>query len=322
VNVLLVRADGIGDALACAPLVAALRDAGHTVGAVLGTANAAIYAKRAFSRVHVLERIAWPRHGSTPASRARALAELRAERYDAALIASEEVDAYTLPRDAGIARRVGFVNGVEKPLKSLWARATLTSAVVRPASARRARRHEVEALFALGAGLHGERVPTRALRRLRPLVLDDDVAPHGAVVVQASSKLEAYGLGREGFAAIVRALAAHGLRVLVVGEDAAFAGAVAEASGARSELGLDVVAWKARIAGARALVTPDSGAAHVAGMLGIPTVDCFPLGDATAFDIARWRPWAAPARTFVLDPTRRVVAIAAALARAVADLAA
>jgi hypothetical protein len=37
--VLLVRLDGIGDALVCAPLVAALRDAGHELGAVFSTRN-------------------------------------------------------------------------------------------------------------------------------------------------------------------------------------------------------------------------------------------------------------------------------------------
>ena len=47
------------------------------------------------------------------------------------------------------------------------------------------------------------------------------------------------------------------------------------------------------IGGARPVVTADTGAAHVAGMLGVPVVDCFPERDAPA-QIARWRPWAAP----------------------------
>ena len=39
-KLLLVRTDGVGDALVCAPLLAALRDAGHEVGALLSTRNA------------------------------------------------------------------------------------------------------------------------------------------------------------------------------------------------------------------------------------------------------------------------------------------
>jgi ADP-heptose:LPS heptosyltransferase len=65
VKILLVRGDGIGDALVCAPLVAALRDAGHEIGALLSTRNRYAFAERTFARVHVLERIPWPRHGST-----------------------------------------------------------------------------------------------------------------------------------------------------------------------------------------------------------------------------------------------------------------
>jgi ADP-heptose:LPS heptosyltransferase len=72
-RILLVRLDGIGDALVCAPLVAALRDAGHELGALLTTRNQTVFAERAFERVHAVERIPWPRHGATPESRARAL---------------------------------------------------------------------------------------------------------------------------------------------------------------------------------------------------------------------------------------------------------
>jgi len=44
VRVLLVRLDGIGDAAVCAPLLLALRDAGHEVGAALTTRNAGLFA--------------------------------------------------------------------------------------------------------------------------------------------------------------------------------------------------------------------------------------------------------------------------------------
>jgi ADP-heptose:LPS heptosyltransferase len=320
VNVLLVRADGIGDALACTPLIAALRDAGHVVGAVLGPNNRAIFAQRTLSAVHVLERIAWPRHGSTAASRRPALAQARAAGYDVALVASEELDAFAFAKDAGIERRVGYVNGFEKPFKTLRVRALLTKALVRPASAAGAREHEVETLFRLGAGLSGEPGPTRDPARLRPLLLDEPVAAHGAIVLQVSCKLAREGLDLPAYAALAMELRARGHRVLVVGDDAQAADAVARQSGAETRTALSLEDWKGCIAGARALVTPDSGAAHVAGMLGVPCVDCFPPGRATAQDVVRWRPWAAPARTVVLDPARERSVLGAQIARAVLEL--
>lgn len=317
---LLVRADGIGDALACTPLIAALRDAGHTVGAILGPSNGAIFARHTFSAVHVLERIAWPRHGSTPESRSSALAQVKAAGYDVALVASEELDAYAFASEAGIERRVGYVNGFAKPFKTLRVRALLTKALVRPASASAAREHEVETLFRLGAGLSSETVPIRDAARLRPLVLDEPVAAHGAIVLQISRKLAREGLDLAAYAALATELGTRGHRVLAVGEDAADVAEVARESGAEARSALSVEDWKAAIAGARALVTPDSGAAHVAGMLGVPCVDCFPPGRTTSFDIVRWRPWAAPQRTLVLDPAREPGAVRAQIFAALLEL--
>lgn len=323
---LLVRADGIGDALVCAPLLAALQAAGHAVGAVLGMANRTIFAGGALARVHALDRVPWPAHGSTPASRAQALGEVRAARYDVAIVASEEIEAYTFARDAGIAARVGFVNGWSKPLKSLQVRTLLTRAIVRPASATRAREHEVETLFRLGAGFVTERMPTRDVARLRALVLDPDAAePHLAndvrpIVVQATAKFVAAGLDRAAFVACARRLRARGDDVLVVGDDARLLAEIARASDARSAGLCDVATWKRTIAGARALVTGDSGAAHIAGMTGVPTVDAFAPGAATAYDIRRWSPWAAPYRALVLDPSRPAEATGRALVTALDEV--
>lgn len=315
-----MRADGIGDALACAPLVAALRDAGHELGAVLGLGNRDVFAARTFARVHVLERIPWPRHGSTPETRRVALAEARAARYDAALVASEEPDAYRFAAEAGIAERTGFVNGWEKPLKTLALGRLLTQQVVRAASAARATEHEVETLFRLGAAYVAETAPTRDVGRLRELVLDDAPAPQRFVAVQVTPKLADAGLGSDAYAALARDLGERGHVVRLFGDDAALVDAVARASGAADASGLSTSAWKAHLGAARAVVTPDSGAAHVAGMLGVPCVDCFAPGPATARDIARWRPWAAPHRSLVLDPARPPGALAAVVASAVDEL--
>src|ERR1700740_2938076 len=128
-RVLLVRLDGIGDAAVCTPLVAALRSAGHDVGVALTTRNAGLFAPSAILAEHVLERIPWPAHGSTPESTARARAEIAAQRYDVALIASEEPEAVDLA--APIPRRVGFATGWTRPLKTLWVRLRTTRVVDR-----------------------------------------------------------------------------------------------------------------------------------------------------------------------------------------------
>ncbi len=319
-RVLLVRADGIGDALACVPLVAALRAAGHEVGAVLGTGNRDAFSTRAFARVHVLERIPWPRHGATPESARVALAEAKRARYDAALVASEEMDAYRFAVDACVPRRIGFVNGFEKPFKTARVRGWLTQRIVRSASAARAREHEVETMFRLGTDLVGESAPTRDAVRLRELVLDDAPAPQRFVALQASPKLAGAGLDRAAYVALAEALVAHGRPVRVYGDDAGFVRDVALASGTRGFAALSVPAWKAHLAAASAVVTPDSGAAHVAGMLGVPCVDCFPPRSTTARDVARWHPWAAPYRAHVLDPARERFATGRAIVRDVLDV--
>jgi len=307
----LIRVDGVGDALACAPLVAALRDAGHEVGALFSTRNRDAFAARAFEHIHAVERIPWPRHGATPASRQIALDAAREVRYDVALIASEEVGAYTFARDAQIEERVGFVNGWEKPLKTIQLRRLLTRAIVRPASAARASEHEVETLFRLGAGLHNEDVPTRDLARLRPLVLDDEAPAHGRIVLQLNAKFVSSGIDIAAFSSIARALEASGRATLTLGDDEEFGAAYAARSGLACEHPATLGEWKGLLAGASAVVTPDSGAAHVAGMLGVPAVVLFPRGPAVERDAARWLPWAAPSRALVVTEPREIAGLVA-----------
>jgi ADP-heptose:LPS heptosyltransferase len=286
-KLLLVRLDGIGDALVCTPLIAALRDAGHELGLALSDRNAAVFAPRTAQTVHVLERIPWPRHGSTPLSRALAGAEIAAQRYDAALIASEEPEAYELAR--GIPQRVGFVTGWAKPFKTWWARRRLTTALVRAASAARERAHEVEVLFRLGRDFAGGREPGRAALALRPWIVEGPVPQRAEIVVQLGTKWLANGVGADALRRMTRTLRERGARFVVApAERAAVAAQL-------PELVLDapagVRAWIAYIDAAATVVTVDTGAAHLAGMLGIPVVDVFP--DAGFDDLTRrWRPWA------------------------------
>jgi ADP-heptose:LPS heptosyltransferase len=300
-KILIVRLDGIGDALVCAPLVAALRDAGHAVGMALSDRNRDIFAPGVLYARHVLDRIPWPKHGSTAESTRIARARIVAASYDVALITSEEPEAYRLAH--GIERRVGFTTGLARPLKSLWVHSKLTARVRRAASLGSGRAHEAEIIFRLadGLGLHAEPAPTRDITRLRPLILADPPVRGEHIVVQLGKKWAAIGLDLASAGTIVSALAARGAQLVVSPSEQAEA--VLLAAGAAFNICRDVTQWKRVIGGARLVVTPDTGAAHLAGMLGIPVVDCFPNADAAA-QIARWHPWAAPYTAFVAGDLR------------------
>src|SRR5947209_19380545 len=169
-RVLLVRLDGIGDAAVCTPLVVALLEAGHDVGVALTTRNAGLFAPQAVVAQHVLERIPWPAHGSTPETTARANAEIAAMRYDVALIASEEPEAFALA--APVPERVGFTTGGARPLKSLWVRARTTRTVSRSQRIAGEEAHEAEVMYRLGAGLVAEPHPPAQRARLRPILVE------------------------------------------------------------------------------------------------------------------------------------------------------
>ena len=240
----------------------------------------------------MLERIPWPQHGSTAESTSIARAEIAAAAYDVALIASEEPEAYNLT--SGIPERIGFTTGWAKPLKSLWVYGKLTRRIRRAAGVASDGRHEVEIVFGLGRTLHGEPEPTRDPRRLRPLLVAESQSPadrgRAPIVVQLGTKWSAIGVGPAAAQAFVATLVARGARLVASSAEAA--AALASSGGAPVSLFPDVAGWKDAIAGARLVVTPDTGAAHLAGMLGIPVIDVFADADA-ALQIARWHPWAA-----------------------------
>jgi ADP-heptose:LPS heptosyltransferase len=294
-RVLLVRLDGVGDAAVCTPLIAALRAAGHAVGVALTTRNAGLFAPTAVEAEHVLERIAWPAHGSTPDSTALARAQIAAQHYDVALIASEEPEAYALAR--GIPERIGFTTGWMRPLKNLWVRRETTRAVSRsqrvgsgPAA------HEVEVMFRLGATLVADASPSADPDVLRP-ILRANARPSrddGAIVVQAGAKWATIGVPDAALRDAIVSLAQRRLRVVAAPSERDAAEA---ALGVPVETFADLRDWVAALDEAAAVITPDSGAAHVAGMLSVPVVDVFPDEHFTA-QRARWRPWASPSAEY------------------------
>jgi ADP-heptose:LPS heptosyltransferase len=286
-RVLVVRLDGIGDALACTPLLAALRHAGHEVSLALSDRNAEIFARETAAATHVLERIPWPRHGSTALSRARAEAEIAAQRYDVALIASEEPEAYELA--ASVPVRIGFTTGWAKPLKSIWINRRVTTAIRRAATVRGANVHEVEMLFGLGASLVPA-PPERDPAKLRPLIVGDVALPErDGIVVQLGAKWKTLGVADDVLARVTALLAGRGARFIAAPDERDAVSAQLPALDV--EAPPSTRAWVATIDAAALLVSPDTGAAHLAGMLGVPVVDVFPDKD---FDVQtrRWQPWA------------------------------
>jgi ADP-heptose:LPS heptosyltransferase len=320
-RVLLVRLDGVGDAAVCTPLLAGLRAAGHDVGVALTTRNAGIFAPDAIVAEHVLERIPWPAHGSTAESNARARAEIAAMRYDVALIASEEPEAYALA--APIPVRRGFTTGWARPLKTLWVRSKLTRAVDRSQRVGGEDEHEAEVLYRLGAGLVREpRAPTERAA-LREVLIGVDLPAHApndaparapaGIVLQAGPKWRAVGVPDDVQRAIVERLAPNGLRVVAGPGEAED---VRAATGVAPETFGDLRAWMRALDEATVVVTVDTGAAHVAGMLGRSVVDVFPDEHFEAH-VRRWRPWVSAYRAFRASDVRG--GAGAALAETVLD---
>ncbi|MDB5073350.1 MAG: hypothetical protein JWM87_4461 [Candidatus Eremiobacteraeota bacterium] len=295
-RILLVRLDGIGDAAVCVPLVAALREAGHEIGVALTTRNAGLFAPEAIVAQHVLERIPWPAHGSTPESTARAAAEIAAMRYDVALIASEEPEAFALA--APVRERVGFTTGWARPLKTLWARARTTRTVSRSQRIGREDAHEVEVMYRLGAGLVREPAPPADSERLREVLCGSGPDTFGAgdkpeLIIQAGPKWIASGVAPETLRNVLTRLSRYARIVAAPGE----AGAVRDLTGIVPQTYPSLRAWVQAVGRCHTVVSVDTGAAHVAGMLCPRVIDVFPDAHFEV-QVRRWRPWASRFRAF------------------------
>ena len=303
-SVLLIRLDAIGDALALAPLLEALRAASIPVDLVLRDANVDALSSRA-ARARLVAPFALRSRTPDNLAAIAAFAErIRENRYTHTLVATEDPGGYELARCIGSPVRVGFTNGWGKPLKTLWLRTFLTASIHRAAGLQRHGRHECDVLFDLGrALLPSGAEPCRDARRLRPLVIEDDAEPGDRIVFQITDKWDRLGIG---FDDVVRALTLTAslapLRAVAAASEYRYAVAIERASGVAVEIFDDLFSWKNAIARERALIAPDSGAIHVAGMVGTPTVAVFPPISQFADQTARWAPWAAPCRIVAAQP--------------------
>lgn len=279
-SVLIVRLDAIGDALALVPLLAALHARGARIDVILSPKNAGVFSKRAVDRVYI--------KGSFSA------AALAQNGYDYALVATEDTLGYRLARDSGAPRRIGFQNGWGKPLKSLWARFLLTRMVYRTAGLDPRAPHECEVLYQLGRDIFGDSPIPRHAEVLRPFVVDTEPARDERIVFQITDKWQRLGAAPTAVTDLVHALLRrHPMRFLAAENERAFAQHLAADAGISVEYFRELGPWKDAIAAAKAVVAPDSGAVHVAGMTGTPVVAVF-AQKHFALQTARWSPWAAP----------------------------
>ncbi|PZR63611.1 MAG: hypothetical protein DLM53_02225 [Candidatus Eremiobacter antarcticus] len=302
-GILLVRLDGLGDAALCIPALEGLSRAfpAARFGAVCSRANDALFSDRV-ARVFVCDSRRPPE---------TLMAEIRAERYARAVVATEEVVGYRIGRQSGATEIAGFWHGLHKPFKSLWQRSQLTAPVFRPAAWSTDATHEVLALYSLAQALGAEDPPPADPESLRSWMRIDP-APAAFVSknhlgFQVSRKWFTEGWGAsavtEALLIAMKVSGFHSCALLASAQDEGLAcslieqiPAAARADGRFRFLGaLPMARWLKALDSIAALVTADTGAAHVSGMLGVPVIDVF---DAAVFQrlSPQWRPWGAPAR--------------------------
>jgi ADP-heptose:LPS heptosyltransferase len=301
-SVLLIRLDAIGDALALTPLLAALRERQIPVDLVLHAANAQAFSSRAARSVFVAP---FALRDSTRANRAaiaRSGTELAANGYTEVLVATEDPGGYRLARAVGAPHRTGFANAHGKPFKAIWARMLLTDIVTRSAGLDPRAPHECAVLWQLGHRFVDGPVP-RDPHVLRPLVVEDDAPRGDRIAIQITDKWERSGIAFDDVVRATRIAAACGpMRAIAANSEAVYALRVAAAAGVEVELFDTLPPWKDAIARAAALIAPDGGALHVAGMVGTPTVAVFAPQKNYDLQLARWAPWAAPYSALRADP--------------------
>lgn len=279
-SVLIVRLDAIGDALALVPLLAALRERGAQIDVVLSPKNAGAFSKSAVDRIFIEQFGLGDR--------------LAQNGYDYALVATEDASGYRLARASGAPARVGFQNGWGKPLKSLWSRSLLTRTVYRTAGLDPRAPHESQVLFRLGSEIVGTSQIPRDPRILRGFVVDAEPQPDERIVMQITDKWQRLEAAPKAVADLAQALGRrHAMRFVAAEGERGSAKELAASAGISIEYFRELGPWKEAIAAAKAVVAPDSGAIHVAGMTGTPAVAVF-AQKHFALQTGRWSPWAAP----------------------------
>ena len=300
-SVLIIRLDAIGDALALTPLLAAFARRSIAVDVVLRRTNAGIFSSRAARAIVLADFDLRSNAARNLAAIADLGGRLRARAYSHVLVATEDAGGYRLAAATSAPVRIGFADPWGKPFKALWSRRSLTQTIYRSAGLDPRAPHECEVLFPLGRVLIGDEAPSRDAGVLRPLVLEREPACDDRIALQVTREWERLGIALRRGRGARPARCCTVARLLASSTEAAYARTVAEAMGLEIAYFDELEPWKAAIAAAPAIVTPDSGALHVAGMIGTPVVAVFPPQRRYALQVARWSPWAAPHRIVRAD---------------------
>ena len=297
-KVCVIRLDALGDTLLSTPALALMTGAGcqvtvitHPVGTpVLSGLTQTLEVTRETSASHI----------------GAAIAELGP---DAVLVFSEKRRAISAAYRSRVPLRVGFDPGMSQPLKSLSVRLALTRRV--PFANRLdcdPGMHEAERYQKQVAALFPELVG-----ELPPLHLRVPRREH----VQASDWLTAHKLERPLALQLTPKWSLHGfgpaelnrlLESMPTPVLAFYGPAEAEwierhfgGCGTRLCCKSDLITYAAFLAACRALVTVDTGAAHVAAAVGTPLVDVFPELHHQHC-VRRWRPWKVDHRIVLSQP--------------------
>ena len=297
-SALIVRLDALGDTLALAPLLLALREAGVPTDLVLSPATRELFAPGALRRTYVAPFAQRDESAANRAAISAFASELQPNRYSHVLVATEDPAGYRLASALRAPQRIGFQNGWGKPLKTLWVRSLLTQAIYRSAGLDPHAPHECEVLFRLGASLLGPaRRPTHDAAALRRLILARETAPPRGIAVQLTSKWERLGMTVADVRSMLDRTTERIGEIRLLAPVAERAEILALTEGRSVEWFEELQPWIAAIAASEVLIAPDSGAIHIAGTLGTPCVAVFRSGADFELQRARWRPWAAPSVT-------------------------
>jgi heptosyltransferase-2 len=203
---------------------------------------------------------------------------LRGRRFDLGVCLPDSFSAALLFRVAGVRKVAGY--------DTQGRRALLDVAVAAPPAMTARERHVLGVVEALGCPARGthlelfvtdaEETAARAVLTRHAIGADEPLAAIAPGASYGSSKL----WPAEHFAAVGDALAAEGVRVVILGspDEAPLAQRVAAAMRAPAAVlagDLDLGSMKAVMRRARVLVCNDAGARHVAVALGVPSVVVF-----------------------------------------------
>jgi lipopolysaccharide heptosyltransferase II len=308
-NVLAVRLDSMGDLVMTGPAIRALGGlppvpGGRTITLLTSPSGAGVATMLPDVDDTIVHRAPWmPGAPTDPASDLRLIDRLATRGFDAAVIftavTQSALPAATICRLAGIGLRAAHVRENPYSILTDW----LPDDVEEPPQ------HEVLRQLALSSALGGSTDDDRLALAVPPGTLDaalDTLAAAGidpnssTIVFHPGARASSRRYDPASFAAAADALAAEGWRIVVTGSDSDREVVRAMLDAMRSRAAdlcgvLSLPLLVATIANASAIVTNNTGPAHLAAAVQTPVVDLYALTNQ------QHTPWRAPSRVLFHD---------------------